>query len=235
MVRSQLEIVSMAVSFTLALTFSGTLRAETVISNLMPSSGSGIGIGALNPPSTTNTMQGEGFRTGSDPLGYRLNSVTLHLGGATGNPGDFVLELYEGYLFGTNGPIGEFVVTSNPTVAGLYYFDFADDDLILAPATRYMIVASAPDATGRTVSQYGWRQANFPTVTSGPGWLIIGPTFSNNGGANWTSVRSEPFQFAIDATAIPEPTSILLAGLACAVMCHHFRKRRAAVGVSSAA
>jgi hypothetical protein len=188
--------------------------AEVVLSNLQPPPGvgSGIGIGLLSPPDTTNTIRGQEFHTGSTAPGYRLNSVTLHLAGATGTPGDFVLDLYTGPVSGTAvGPIGEFTVSSNPIAAGHHTFDFASD-LILAPGTRYMIVASAPDAAGPNVSRYGWYTGNFQG-TPAVAWGINGQWVSSNGGGSWAPVRSGPFQFAIDAAAIPEPASAALAAI----------------------
>jgi hypothetical protein len=188
--------------------------AEVVLSNLQPPPGvgSGIGIGLLSPPATTNTIRGQEFFTGATAPGYRLNSVTLHLAGAAGTPGDFVLELYEGPVSGVAvGPIGEFTVSSNPVAAGHHTFNFADD-LILGPGTRYMIVASAPDVAGNTVSRYGWHLGNFQGSPAGA-WGINGQWVSSIGAASWAPVRSGPFQFAIDATAVPEPASVALAAI----------------------
>ncbi len=191
-----------------------TSRAELVLSNLQPPPGidPSAGIGLLNP-SATNIILGQEFITSAGGPAYRLNSVTLHLAGAAGNPGDFVLELYTGPLSGiASGPIGQFAVTSNPLTPGHFTFD-AVDELILAPSTRYMIVASAPDAVGSTVSQYGWYVGNFQGIP-GSGWGIIGRWFSSAGDATWTPVRAAPLQFAVDATTIPEPASAWLAALA---------------------
>ena len=206
-----------------------TSRAEIVLSNLAdPSGGFGLGIGTTNPPSSANTMLGQEFRTGSDPRGYRLNSVTLSIGGSTGTGlGDFMLELYGTIQFGTaSAQFGDFLVTSNPNFADRYTFEFTDRHLVLAPTTQYTIVASSPDSTGPTVSQYGWRLVNFPSVVSGPGWLFGGSWSSANNGATWTPMRSPPLPFAIDATTIPEPTSLALVSfLAFVQLCFYPRRR----------
>jgi hypothetical protein len=193
--------------------------AEVVLSNLQspPGIGSGNGIGQLSPPATTNTIRGQEFFTDATEPGYRLNSVTLHMADALGTPGDFVLELYTAPNSGVaSGPLGEFTVASNPVTAGHHTFEFADN-VILAPSTRYMLVASAPNAAGPGISQYGWRLGSF--LGSGNMWGVNAQWVSGNGGASWAPVRSNPLQIAIDATAIPEPTSATFATLAAIAAC----------------
>jgi len=218
MVRTRVALAIFVLVFILLFGLAASSRAEVVLTNIAPSAVFGSGIGLLSPPATTNTMRGQDFLTGSLASGYRLNSATLHMGGAAGNPGDFVLELYKGPLAGiADGPIGQFVVASNPTIAGEHTFDIAND-IILAPGTRYMIVASAPDAAGPSVSQYGWRPGNFQPIPPSDAWRVGGQYVSTNSGANWTSVRSSPLQFAIDAMAIPEPVSVALAAIGLALL-----------------
>jgi hypothetical protein len=202
-----LNLSAVALSSPLAL----SSRAETMLSNLGPGVGFGRGVGTANPPSENNIMLGQAFRTGSEPAGYRLNSVTLHLGGVTGDGlGDFVLELYGQNKFNqSNVLIGEFIVPTNPTVAGLYSFDFADNGTKLGRLTQYVIVASSPNSTGPTTSQYGWRQNVSSTLVVEPGWQFGGP-FTSSNGTTWAPIRANSFQFAIDATAIPEPTAATL-------------------------
>lgn len=216
---------SLAVSAALCLLLlAEPLRAEIVFSNLETPPNFGAGVGQLSPPN--NVMIGQGFRTGSTAPGYRLNAVTLNFDDATGNPGDFKLELYEGLVSGTaNGTIGEFLVTTNPLTAGQYTFPFAGN-LILAPGKSYMIVASAPNAAGPDMSQYHWYRGTFQPIPPAESWTDVGQVFSFNGGVTWTPVRAAALQFAIDAASIPEPSGVLLAAIVIAAA--PLRRRSAA-------
>lgn len=205
------------------------LRAATVLSNVdHASSGFGFGVGTNDPTSLPNLMRAVVIRTGLNSIGYRLNSVTLNMGGSTGTGlGDFQLQLFATGPFLPTTSLGDFAVTSNPVVAGEYTFAFTNTSLVLSPQTYYGIVARSPGSTGPTVSQYGWRNTSSGIdPISHPNWLVFDQLVKTEGSSSWTSIRSGPYQFSIDATAVPEPsTAFLLTSLVAGALVTRRRKQ----------
>ena len=196
-----------------ALLVNENVSAATVLSNLgQPSSGTAF-IGTNNPPTGANLMRGETFTTGTNAQGYQLNSVTLEMSAANGNGlGDFVLELRSTDSFQRPlTAIGSFLVTANPVTAGQYTYQFADPNLVMAPSTRYALVARSPTSTGTTASQYAWPNT-FGSGQAAPGWSFGGPWSGQEGSTSWAPLRNGPQKYALDVTAIPEPESLWLVG-----------------------
>jgi hypothetical protein len=199
----------------------GTIsRAEVVLSNLsQASAGFGLGVGTNNPADGANLMRAETFRTGMNLLGYRINSVTLSMGGSTGSGlGDLQVQLFSTAPFQPASSIGDFIVSSNPATAGLYTYAFSNPNLVLARETHYSIVVRSPNSAGPTVSQYGWRIASSLDPISDPSWLLFDNLVKTEGASTWSSVRAAPYQFAIDATSVPEPTAIGLLAIGALVL-----------------
>jgi hypothetical protein len=205
----------------------GNCCAATVISNLgQASSGFGFGVGTNDPPTLSNLMRAQTFRTGLQSQGYRLNSVTLSVGGSTGSGlGSFQVQLFAAGPFLPTTSLGNFSVTSDPVGPGQYTYAFTNPSVVLSPQTYYAIVARSPSSAGPTVSQYGWRTSSTSTLdaSSDPNWLLFDQLVKTEGSANWNSIRSGPYQFAIDATAIPEPSAILLAAVGCTCLLLRWR------------
>ena len=203
-----------SICIVLLLCSSTASRAANLISNLgQPSSGFGLGVGTNNPATGPNLMRAETFKTGTNPLGYRLSSVTLAMGGSTGSDlGNLLVQLYDTSAFKPTSSIGDFIVPSNPFSEGQYTYAFSNTGLILAPATYYSVVVRSPDSAGPTVSQFGWRTATTAALdpASEPSWALFDNLVKTEGVSSWSSVRTGPYQFAIDATAVPEPTSFVL-------------------------
>jgi hypothetical protein len=221
-------LVTCVVAVLIAESASCTLRAATVLSNVdHASSGFGFGVGTNDPTSLPNLMRAITIRTGLNPQGYRLNSVTLNMGGSTGSGlGDFQLQLFATGPFLPTTSLGDFAVTSNPLDAGEYTFAFTNLSLILSSQTYYGIVARSPGSTGPTVSQYGWRNTSGGIdPISDPNWRIFDQLVKTEGNSSWSSIRSGPYQFSIDATAVPEPsTPFFLMGLVAGALVRCRRK-----------
>jgi hypothetical protein len=184
-----------------------------VLSNLgQISSGFGFGVGTDAPSTGANLMRAETFRTGLNSQGYRLNSVTLGMGGTTGSGlGDFLVQLYATGPFLPTTSLGDFTVPSNPVATGQYTYAFPNTSLVLTPQKYYAIVARSPGTVGPTTSQYGWRTvSSSPDPISDPNWLFFDHLTNTEGANTWFSTRSGDFQLSIDATAVPEPGTFVL-------------------------
>ena len=176
----------------------GTL---TYLSNLgQPSSGSDI-VGSNSWLFTT-------FRVGTNPNGYVLNSIQLEMTDASGTPSGFTVMLYGQ----ANNPFGGFIGSSlgtlsgstNPSTAGIYtYTD--DSNLILSPHATYYIVLTAGTAVAN--GAYDWSLAGANSYNPSDGWNSLGGDLqTSSNGSSWSSPASYDPQYAINATAIPEPS-----------------------------
>ena len=190
----------------------------------------------LGQPSTSSLPVGSDywlaafFGTGNNAGGYLLNSVQLGMTDAIGNPSDFTVMIYDVGGIGEGVPESSLVTLSgsaNPTTSGIYtYTD--DSNIILSPGSYFIVVTA-----GTTVANgaYSWSESAYPPSINDWG-VGNGVLHSSNGISGWTSDPSPyPYsgiaQFAINATAVPEPgvSGLLgLSALGALVFSFHLRK-----------
>jgi len=146
---------------------------------------------------------GQDFKTGTNSLGYNLNSIDLLMSSASGVPNGFRLSLELGFV---HTPLG-ILTGATPTTAGVY--SFSGSGLHLEPATSYFLVATAISSTNE--GAFKWSYTTQPARTND--W-VMNSRYHSFDGVNWLiDDRSTSFQFAINATAVPEPTSLALLGI----------------------
>jgi hypothetical protein len=174
----------------------------------------------LGQPSTGNAAVASDawlaalFQTGTNSAGYVLNSIQLLMTAASGSPNGFSVSLYS---FNVNsGPenrLGSLSGAANPSAGGL--FTYTTSSLTLSPSSNYWVVLTA--ATPVANGSYYWSGANSGVYSSSGGWFLSGGSFFSTDGlsSHWSGSRTGPgpFQLAINATAIPEPSSLVLFGL----------------------
>jgi hypothetical protein len=177
---------------------------------------SNLGVGSSGSIAVAgNAWAAAYFQAGDNfPGGYVLNSIQLLMNGSSGNPGGFAVSIYDSanrggllgnYLGSLSGP--------DPINGGVFSYT-PTSTMELDYLTGYYIVVSAttPSADG----SYFWNQAdsyNYSTVL----WpSSYGSHFSTDG-IHWTGAGF-PFQFAIFATEVPEPTTYALAVLGLAIL-----------------
>jgi hypothetical protein len=176
----------------------------------------------LSDPSTGSAAVGSGswfaadFITGTNAGGYDLNSVQLAMADATGSPTGFTAMIYTSVSRAGAGFPGSSLDTldgsANPFTAGIYTYTPAAN-ITLSPNTVYFLVATA----GTTVASgaYDWNV----TSTDSPGYSSYhwgGETFfpTSSNGKDWYYASSTYGEFALTATAAPEPSAswLLLLG-----------------------
>lgn len=150
------------------------------------------------------------FRTGTNPAGYDLNSVQLLMDAASGSPNGFAISLYSNNNGGPGASLGS-LSGSDPATGGIS--TYTASELTLSPSTSYFIILTA--ATPEAQGVYFWSAANVGNYDYSDGWSIGVLNYSSTDGSNWGYSRSGPgpFQFAIYATPVPEPSTLALAGL----------------------
>jgi hypothetical protein len=164
------------------------------------------------------------FTTGTNSTGYALNSVELLMDTAVGSPNGFRASIYSSPGNGAPGVELGSLAGADPTAGGVYAY--AASGLVLSPGTYYAVVltATAPVAQGA----YEWSAADsFGRITVAPGdpWTIPDGYYSSANGSSWVSHdRRNIFQFAINATPVPEPSA--LGVLTLGGGCLFWRRRR---------
>jgi PEP-CTERM motif len=163
------------------------------------------------------------FQTGNNTAGYTLDSVQLALADATGNPGGFTAMIYS--VVWTSGPfpgssLGTLAGSLSPISAGIYSYA-PTTSFTLPPNTPYFLVLTAETAVSN--GAYEWDYANSPSYNPIGGWGW-GDAESSVDGTSWNP-RGSYFQFAINATAVPEPGVLSLLGLGGLCFLWHRRKK----------
>ena len=181
--------------------FDGKAQGNLYVSNLGQTSAGSIASGS-------NSWLAEVFSTGNNSQGYRLNSVQILMDDALGSPYGFTVSLFNlnGSSFEPGNNIGSLNGFS-PTSGGI--FSYSASNINLLPSTKYWIVLTS--TTLIPSGSYNWSLANNFNYISSDGWQI-GSYSESSDGSSWVSQRSNPLQFSVYATPIPEPSTLALLG-----------------------
>ena len=169
----------------------------------------------LGQPSTgslavgSNAWYAADFITGTNAGGYILNSVNLAMTDATSNPSGFTALIYSAVALSSVNPGSNLETlngSANPAANGIYTYTDSSN-LILSPNTGYFIVLTS--GTAITNGAYQWIITSTPSSGYnsyhwGGGNLFL----HSNNGSSWSFTSGTYGQFAIDATAVPEPSSL---------------------------
>lgn len=189
-----------------------TLQAQGIVyvSNLGQASTGSRAVGS-------NSWLAVDFRTGTNSSGYMLNSVQLAMTDASGNASGFTAMIYSSIIGAGIDPgssLGTLNGSLNPVTAGTYTYN-TPSNLILSPSAYYFIVLTAGTAVAN--GAYEWSVTsvgNNSSYNPSGGWLGGGgPVDQSSDGSQWSSTSLTFAQFAVNATAIPEPGVLSLLGL----------------------
>ena len=180
----------------------------------------------LNMTSGSN-IYATGFTTGTDSSFLDLTSVKLSLKSVspTANP---IVRLFSSTLLsGTSIPDAPLATLTGPTINNTLSsqtFTFTGS-YQMSPSTNYWVVLSAAGS-----DSFQWETAsNPPAVANASGYAAIGGRRQANTFASWTA-NGPASTGMVEVQAIPEPSTIMLAGIgvagAVAVDCTRRRKRR---------
>lgn len=177
---------------------------------------SGMGIASQGNYSIgSNSWGAAWFQTGNSPGGYSLNSISLLMGNSVGSPSGFSVRLWN---FQTQQPVLT-LTGSNPTTSGIYTFTAPSFAMGLSQVYWFVVTSQTSIATGA----YNWLYSN--QLALGNAWQGGGYNVSSDG-VNWTRDGGREFQFAVNATAVPEPTALALLGLSAGLVVLAHKKRR---------
>ncbi len=180
----------------------------TYLSNLGEASG---GSNAIASDSWLALM----IATGTNAGGYLLDSVQLSMLDASGNPSGFSAAIYNQEITpltirpGNN--LANLSGSLSPVITGVYTYA-PTAPLLLSPSTDYFIVLTA--ATGSAIGSYEWSLAGTSTITKAGGWGVANIPLQSADGSQWFGNQFAYPQFALNGTAVPEPSTwtLLLTG-----------------------
>ena len=160
------------------------------------------------------------FETPSGSDVYSLDSIQLLMNSPSGNPSGFSLVLYNPFMPLRPENILTTLSGSEPSSPGI--FTYTASGVSLLPATVYWFAV-----TGGTPAGAGGYQWNYADTVSLPvkGWFQGDSSQFSADGINWGRGPAHQ-QFAINATAIPEPSTLALVGLAGFCLVSASMKRR---------
>ena len=154
-----------------------------------------------------NAWLAQSFGTGPNSQGYSLNNIQLSLTPASGTPSGFSVFLYGGNGAYPSNSLASLTGPSNPSQGGIV--TFSDSSLALLPSTRYWIVLTAQSTLSS--GAYSSSIASFFTYTASDNWWMDRYYAKSLDGLNWVDNNvGFNLQFAVNATAIPEPSSLAL-------------------------
>jgi hypothetical protein len=194
------------------------LRAQGTITYLSNLGQTSIGTNSVG----NDSWLAIGFSTGNNTGGYTLDSILLAMADASRNPNNFTLMLYSSMLGHTTIIPGSSLETLNgslnPVTAGTYTYN-APSNLTLSSDTTFFIVLTAGTAVANGAYELNFASAGpYSLYNPSGGWMA--PPFDNandnyqsSNGLNWNFANTGFPQFAINATAVPEPSSEILLGL----------------------
>jgi len=150
------------------------------------------------------------FRTGGNPNGYHLSAIELLMTVPFGAPSGFSVSLYD--FDGSRGSPGVWLAGLNgPDPISASTYSYSASDVTLESSTSYFVVLTAMTPT--VLGSYRWNIAETRGYDSDDGWLVGSGVWVSSDGTGWGFGRPLPFQLAIYATPIPEPSSLALLGL----------------------
>ena len=196
-------------------------QGTTFLSNLdQPSVGS-IALGSDSWLATE-------FYTGNNVAGYSLNSIQLEMTGASGSPNDFTVMLYTeaGNISSFTYPgvsLGTLNGSTDPSTAGIFTYT-PTANLTLLRHTGYFIVLTAGTAVAD--GYYEWSFEGRYPYNSNNGWIGMLDAEQSSDGLSWSFYHAYGGQYVINATAIPEPSSLCLLLLGSGGLIYARRNRR---------
>lgn len=194
---------------------SAQTRAVDLLSNLPSNDGN------ITTISATSNVRTKAAAFTMPGTAYTLDSVVLRLSNFDAADTPVVEIRNDG---GTNPGSTVLANFTNPAGQGAAFLDYTftpTSAFTLSSSTKYWLVVSSSNG------HYDW-SANIPNQAPTGLATYNGVMFSNNFGASWTN-STIINSFKITGTVVPEPSTVILSGLAVTAIAanSYFRRRKA--------
>jgi hypothetical protein len=173
---------------------------------------SGIGQSATGSAGVgSDAWFSESFLTGPNPGGYLLNSIQVAVGQSPGSPAGLNVSIYNNSYpnYGIN--IGS-LNGSDPNSNGI--FSYTASGIVLSPSRYYCLIFTALTPVAQGLYSLPIIAGN--AYATSDSWSMGGGSFlySSVDGLDWRRSQTlNYFAVAINATAVPEPSSLCLLGM----------------------
>jgi hypothetical protein len=173
-------------------------------------------VSSLGQTSTGNSSVGSNlwlatdFRTGANIGGYSFNAIDIGMTNALGSPSGFTVMIYTAVINTADFPgssLGTLSGSLNPVTAGTYTY-IPTNNLTLSPSTDYWIVVT--DGTAIANGAYEWSVTGTFSPNLNGGWHGDDTFADSSNGSTWNYIGGTYPLFAINATAVPEPSPSVL-------------------------
>lgn len=171
---------------------------------------------------SSNDLQWNAQKFQTDGQSYDLVDVTLSmlLSAGTGNA---TLQIYSDSSGSPNASIA--TLTSPGSYSGtLSNTTFTASGVTLAPNSAYWVVLKGPDSN--TIFEWSFTDDN---TGSGVGFTTNW-AYSDNLGSSWNPSSTSPYQMRVSVQPVPEPSSVILAGLGLAAAVFASRRKARSAG-----
>lgn len=165
----------------------------------------------------------QSFTTGNSSTAYQVTNLSLIATGANNSATDnFSVAIYTDVL-GLPGTSLLSFTGPNPVAVGQTQFNYlpAGSVPLNASTTYWLVATSSHPSQFISGNFYYWVSPNNSNYAALEGWTIPGSGFaaSSANGSSWSLISTEdqpnPFQFGLDANAVPEPAIL---GLLCGAL-----------------
>jgi hypothetical protein len=192
-----LSLVSIIAFATLRSGAQGTLYISTL--NLVSAGSQSI---------ANDAWLAQSFFTGGFPSGYVLDSVQLRMNTPSGTPTGFGVSIYAA-TGGFPGSLVGSLIGPSPLASG--DFSYAASGIPLLPSTSYFVVANSASPASSGAFSWSLVGSGFADITGGWGYAPYQSSESSDG-LEWARTGLN-FHMAVYATLVPEPSSLVMAGL----------------------
>ncbi len=188
-------------------------RADLMVSNL----------GSFNPNQITYAAEDQWvaspFVTDGSAISFNLDGVILSMDEADDDAGNFFVAIYDDLSGVPGSELAVLSGESNPAELGEYFYD--GGGLSLLPNTTYWVVAGVSSGSG--VYYWGFINSETTDVWTIPNQVALYVPGDEEG---WVGPYFGAQVFSVSATAVPEPSTLGLTGMALGAACFPFRRRR---------
>ena len=196
-----MKIYSPLLACVLVLVVSERALSTEYLSNLSESTSGNVTI-------DSSRKVAQSFWSGDNSGGYSLTSITLLMAEGSSNSSPLHVSLFSSSGSEVGSWIGDFTTSDPYSSAGGEHSWTPGDSIVILSNTKYWIVLETTESS----HGYNWDYTASTSASSQDGWSIPETnTYAYGTGSGWSYSDGRPQQIAVLASAVPEPSTYVLA------------------------